>query len=716
MDPDLTLELQEATSDLLDLTSLPGRKHGQADPDQKRSSPRTPIRGNRTHIYSPDSKLTPIHSPSDIRPADYFPSPSEPRNDDGHLPTTQSEPRKGGPIRLNSAAHLEHDDHLPSAGLSSRIGSVKYAPSSRLSNQSIHPRTYDAWKDAQSSPSLAEGPTADRDTIRTESSVSSDLPQSFSRLSLALKAPVNDIYLNEYGERVVNGKVVGRLRSGRKRQGEGEDGASSNDSALARSSASLPLEEGGGKSAKGQSSYPESHGELIRTATPPAFFLQSFPDALTIQKLSRKGVEDEGKEEAITGSMRSVAISQGSVQVTSPVASPSPSVKAPLTLQAPRPMTRPLVLGEGSDILSDEEDQLGEDREARQGMDEEPSSTSADTAELGFEIRKINAARSSLAPSPLVKKSASRASTPCSRPPSSTGFPFEAVRAAASTQISPAQTEPMTLHGNKRQARRSAAAVAATTGSEPSPSGESTRDAGASPEVGYARNPPTEGKVAKLFKTQPIPSPPPTLDDDHTAKMGEQTFLTNSELDESFRTAGSWVSEEGGVEEEQQENDNRNSKLGPKGKGKDDDDDAASLESLPSSLLSLPVSTLTCSSSTPSAFSVGSTEEGSGMGLRRKGSGKRNGLSRKSSGRSGSSRGGLDKSSCFAREVRIRGWSEVGSQARGWVVFEIKIVTKQGTIINVFRRYSSFVQLRRQLSSECKVVCVMIIVEVTVDT
>lgn len=59
-------------------------------------------------------------------------------------------------------------------------------------------------------------------------------------------------------------------------------------------------------------------------------------------------------------------------------------------------------------------------------------------------------------------------------------------------------------------------------------------------------------------------------------------------------------------------------------------------------------------------------------------------------------------SDVFAREIRIRGWSEVGSQARGWVVFELRIITKQGTPIIAHKRFSSFVKLRTTLLDECK--------------
>ncbi|SCZ87571.1 BZ3500_MvSof-1268-A1-R1_Chr2-2g05037 [Microbotryum saponariae] len=55
----------------------------------------------------------------------------------------------------------------------------------------------------------------------------------------------------------------------------------------------------------------------------------------------------------------------------------------------------------------------------------------------------------------------------------------------------------------------------------------------------------------------------------------------------------------------------------------------------------------------------------------------------------------------FARDVRITGFHPVGSQnAGGFVVFEIEIVTPQGTLIKLNKRYSAFVRLRADLVRE----------------
>lgn len=54
----------------------------------------------------------------------------------------------------------------------------------------------------------------------------------------------------------------------------------------------------------------------------------------------------------------------------------------------------------------------------------------------------------------------------------------------------------------------------------------------------------------------------------------------------------------------------------------------------------------------------------------------------------------------FARDVRIRGWSEVGGRARGYVIFDVAVLTTKGVTIRVHRRFSSFVALRADLAKE----------------
>ncbi|GAA6024616.1 hypothetical protein JCM10207_001022 [Rhodosporidiobolus poonsookiae] len=61
------------------------------------------------------------------------------------------------------------------------------------------------------------------------------------------------------------------------------------------------------------------------------------------------------------------------------------------------------------------------------------------------------------------------------------------------------------------------------------------------------------------------------------------------------------------------------------------------------------------------------------------------------------------QSSCFVREVRIKGYHAVGSEGSGFVVFDIEIDTlppdsaAQGSTIRIHKRYSAFVRLRSDL-------------------
>jgi hypothetical protein len=58
-------------------------------------------------------------------------------------------------------------------------------------------------------------------------------------------------------------------------------------------------------------------------------------------------------------------------------------------------------------------------------------------------------------------------------------------------------------------------------------------------------------------------------------------------------------------------------------------------------------------------------------------------------------------SETFTRDVVVRAWTEVGSRTRGYVTFEVVLLTAQsGLTIRAHRRYSSFVALRRQLAVE----------------
>ncbi|CAO1617036.1 unnamed protein product [Parajaminaea phylloscopi] len=61
---------------------------------------------------------------------------------------------------------------------------------------------------------------------------------------------------------------------------------------------------------------------------------------------------------------------------------------------------------------------------------------------------------------------------------------------------------------------------------------------------------------------------------------------------------------------------------------------------------------------------------------------------------------GRGPSEIFARDVKVRGWSEVGARSRGHVDFDVVIWTLKGVEIRVHRRYRSFVVLRQQLVAE----------------
>jgi len=54
----------------------------------------------------------------------------------------------------------------------------------------------------------------------------------------------------------------------------------------------------------------------------------------------------------------------------------------------------------------------------------------------------------------------------------------------------------------------------------------------------------------------------------------------------------------------------------------------------------------------------------------------------------------------FARDVQIRGFTAVGEKSRGFVCYDIRVITVRGTTISILRRFSSFCQLRQSLLSE----------------
>ncbi|UZJ53132.1 hypothetical protein CBS101457_002452 [Exobasidium rhododendri] len=54
----------------------------------------------------------------------------------------------------------------------------------------------------------------------------------------------------------------------------------------------------------------------------------------------------------------------------------------------------------------------------------------------------------------------------------------------------------------------------------------------------------------------------------------------------------------------------------------------------------------------------------------------------------------------FARDVQIRGFNTVGEKARGFVCYDIRVITVRGTPIGILRRFSSFCQLKQSLVAE----------------
>ncbi|MCO5565354.1 hypothetical protein L7F22_019027 [Adiantum nelumboides] len=111
------------------------------------------------------------------------------------------------------------------------------------------------------------------------------------------------------------------------------------------------------------------------------------------------------------------------------------------------------------------------------------------------------------------------------------------------------------------------------------------------------------------------------------------------------------------------------------------------------SLMSLPATTMTSSSNTSSA-------------RRRRSLARRRSNGSQSYMTGGSGEDGLNSEtsiSPFARDVHIRGFSIVGERARGYVAYDVRIVTHAGSTIGVLKRFSAFVNLRKALMEECRI-------------
>lgn len=543
LEDDLASELQAATRDLLDL----GRA---ASPSLAAST--GPSQSSRS-LFSTGAKIEVLHSPTDIRPIGWL-SPHRPTIDTS--PTSNKLFVDTESTLATNVRYDDEDDALPSRGLSGRIESVK-AGRSHLS------------------------PSFSTDTglppVNTAEGID---PTSSSPSKLRLSTPVNDIYINEFGERVVNGKVVGKTIGGRPRSTAGMRAGLSQEipNKVSPVVAAAP---------RGQSDK-----------SPPAFFLHAFPD---------------------TGSPSLAPISVHSDTAIMP------------RLQAPQAVSRALLSAPPHDNDDDAnfDRDVASDPQLRSDTidDDDVSSSDADPAEEAPQAFTDVSLYTPVEEVTNIMKSV----------PTSNTLGLTTLRSASATsQISHEETEHVVLHGNNRQAR--ASAVGTKVGNERS----------SSPFL----LPILSRRVEGLFSSPRV-----------------TTAATDTQLDRI----------------KDREDDMAHTEPTPDVSAKEDArEDAASLDSASSSLLSLPVSVPSHASGTSSLERRRSIDAG--------------GKSRRRSRRSDQSMYPEDN---FARDVRIRGWNEVGSQARGWVVFEILIVTKQGTPITALKRFSSFITLRKQLSSEC---------------
>ncbi len=592
MDADLARELREATDQLLDVvrpqpSAFPASPHLQQLPLPAKAKSE-PLPPSKPPVFSPTSKLELLHSPTDVRPWQWPTPPSTATDTDApRSPSPSAQKANRDPIKIKLSADVldDADDNLPARGLSSRIGSVIGAS-----------RSHDAPPRAVLSPLGSE-----------------EEHRAASPSKLRVRTPVNDIYINQYGERVVQGKVVGRVLGGRPRP------PSLTSPNLHSTSAPTP-ESGASPEPRHHSSPPDASkspptaasGARFTTSSPPAFFLESFPNAFAPPAPSAAAVPPAKNK-------------------------PRRSSKGgpPNMLKAPRAVAGALTLAH-SDNIDDAvlvrdasfhtASEIGSpaSSSSKQLSPPPPRGMASAEEELDAAFGKVQLD----APEP-VRRSAT--STPLLSPNQGAGtsdttrgkLELDSFRRPTPTiELSQAKSEPVKLHANRRQARASGVVTPPAVDSEEASEGLNFEPIEPS---GYARH----GSASE--PTSPLMSPRHMDDDDV-----------------------------------------------------DGEDDAASLESAPSSLISLPVSTHTTSSRTPSHTSLERRRSGGSVS-----SPSRRRPVRRSEG-----------DERFAREVRIRGWSEVGSQARGWVVFEIVVTTTHGTHIVAHKRFSSFVNLHRALAHE----------------
>lgn len=652
MEAELSKELREAADQLLDIVAPIQASAFPPSPHlQQRRQQATPknianaVSPLRAATFSANSKIEVLHSPSDLRPWQWPAAPSSAASNQlrthGSPSTTAAQPSHE-PIQIELGSNFvdDPDDHLPSRGLSSRVRSVKAAATHQ--HDHVAPQVLS--------------------THLTEYSDPQYKPPSPSKLRV--RTPINDIYINQYGERVVQGKVVGRTLGGRPKPVSHDRDTlhTTNDSIIDRS-LSFPT----------QSTSPLPASERLagtaNTSSPPPFFLESFPDAF--------------QPKASTSTARSPSPEKNSERRSSKGGPPT-------ILKAPCAVAGALTLAQFDDV---EDASLLPDASFRTASDfDSPTPKLFKQLSLSPRPRKARlSSETSTRPegedltaglSGLQLHNTDRASSPVDHKDSAFLTPSGGVasmdsarsklglpsfrRPTPTIELSQAKAEPVVLHGNRRQAIASGAVQ----------SQDETSSSGASGYASPAVSPPTSSKALPNVQSgvQHIGSTSEYAPSSMLPRL-ESASEPSSPLLPPHRSR---VIHGNCAREDDQADANDYV----------DHVDNASLESAPSSLVSLPVSNLTSSSRSLSHHSLERRRSGgSTFSYRRR-------QSPSSMRRS--------TSDVFAREIRIRGWSEVGSQARGWVVFELRIITKQGTPIIAHKRFSSFVKLRTTLLDECK--------------
>lgn len=251
----------------------------------------------------------------------------------------------------------------------------------------------------------------------------------------------------------------------------------------------------------------------------------------------------------------------------------------------------------------------------------------------------------------------------------------------AEPQLAAITSDSITLHGNRRAARQAGEDPTrwqSTPGyAQPSRSGgiawqtnrpQHRRSASgsrprASPRTGSFKDRPLLDRASSLFTTPLVQS------------------RAERETPEDEEAANGWEDEEGNGAAPSPVTSIAPALPSPSSGADDGDGDT-------SSLMSLPASSVTATNSDGASFSRRSS-------LRRANSSGSAGSTLSSRGRASSVSGEV-----YARDVRIRGWSEVGTKTRGYVSFEVVVLTKRGVVIHAHRRYSSFAALRKQLVAQ----------------